>query len=54
MLIPHPLLGPRDASEFVYKGDAALMNRPDGFADDAPEAFVQYAYQRSNPLGAHR
>lgn len=54
MLIPHPLLGPRDASEFVYKGDAALMNRPDGFADNAPEAFVQYAYQRSNPRGAHR
>ena len=25
MLIPHPLLGPRDAQEFTYLGDAALL-----------------------------
>ena len=30
MIINHPLLGPRDAQEFVYLGDAALINRPDG------------------------
>ena len=28
MIINHPLLGPRDASEFVYLGDACLINRP--------------------------
>ena len=44
MLIPHPLLGLRDASEFVYKGDAQLMNRPDGFADDADAQMVDYLY----------
>ena len=33
MLIPHPLLGPRDAGEFVYLGDAALIDRPDGMAE---------------------
>ena len=35
MLIHHPLLGPRDASEFVYKGDAALIHRPDWQSEDA-------------------
>ena len=30
MIIQHPILGPRDAQEFVYLGDAALMGRPDG------------------------
>ena len=30
MIINHPILGPRDAQEFVYLGDANLMNRPDG------------------------
>ena len=29
MIINHPLLGPRDAAEFVYFGDAALIDRPD-------------------------
>ncbi|MBA4351259.1 MAG: sarcosine oxidase subunit delta, partial [Rhodobacter sp.] len=32
MIINHPLLGPRDAQEFTYLGDAALMDRPDGMA----------------------
>ncbi|MDP4033798.1 MAG: sarcosine oxidase subunit delta, partial [Pseudorhodobacter sp.] len=32
MIINHPLLGPREAQEFVYLGDAALINRPDGLA----------------------
>ena len=37
MIINHPLLGPRDAQEFTYLGDAALINRPDWQAEDAAE-----------------
>ena len=54
MLIPHPLLGPRDAQEFTYLGDAALLNRPDGLAGDAAGAFNGYVYLRDNPAGLHR
>ncbi|MDC0739534.1 sarcosine oxidase subunit delta [Cognatishimia sp. SS12] len=54
MLIPHPLLGLRDAQEFVYKGDARLMARPDPQADDALQAFHDYTYLRDNPAGQHR
>ena len=54
MIIDHPLLGPRDASEFVYLGDAALIHRPHWQADDAPERFHDYLYLRDNPAGAHR
>ena len=54
MIIPHPLLGPRDAAEFVYFGDAALIDRPDADQDDAAEAFYQYQYQRDNPAGLHK
>ncbi len=54
MLIPHPLLGPRDAQEFTYLGDASLLNRPDGMAQGAPEAFFDYVYLRDNPAGLHR
>jgi methylglutamate dehydrogenase subunit B len=54
MIIPHPLLGPRDAQEFVYLGDAALIGRPDGMAPDAAEAFHDYLYLRDNPAGEHR
>jgi heterotetrameric sarcosine oxidase delta subunit len=54
MIIPHPLLGPRDASEFVYLGDASLIDRPDPQAEDAAEQFYEYAYLRDNPAGAHR
>ena len=52
MLIPHPLLGLRDAQEFTYLGDAALLNRPDGLT--APEAFNDYVFLRDNPAGVHR
>lgn len=52
MIIPHPLLGPRDASEFTYLGSADLMNRP------SPEAGIDpmhdYVYLRENPVGTHR
>jgi sarcosine oxidase subunit delta len=54
MLIPHPLLGPRDAQEFTYFGDAALIDRPDGMAERATEAFHDYLYLRENPAGEHR
>jgi len=53
MIIHHPILGPRDAQEFVYLGDASLIDRPDGMS--APvEDFHAYAYLRDNPAGAHR
>jgi sarcosine oxidase subunit delta len=54
MIINHPLLGPRDASEFVYLGDAALMKRPDWQADDAAQQFYEYLYLRDNIAGQHR
>jgi len=54
MIINHPLLGPRDAQEFVYLGDANLINRPDGLAEGAADAFHDYLYLRDNPAGEHR
>ena len=54
MIIPHPLLGPRDAQEFVYLGDASLMLRPDGMAEAAADHFHDYLYLRDNPAGLHR
>ncbi len=53
MIINHPILGPRDAQEFVYLGDAGLINRPDGMTA-SPEEFHNYLYNRDNPAGAHR
>ena len=54
MIINHPLLGPRDSQEFVYLGDANLINRPDGLAEGAGEAFYEYLYLRENPAGEHQ
>ncbi len=54
MIIDHPLLGPRDAAEFTYLGDASLIDRPDPAADDAAERFYVYLYLRDNPAGKHR
>ena len=54
MIINHPLLGPRDSAEFVYLGDASLIDRPDWQADDALARFVDYGYLRDNPAGKHR
>ncbi|RUW44475.1 sarcosine oxidase subunit delta [Mesorhizobium sp. M1A.F.Ca.ET.072.01.1.1] len=54
MLIPHPLLGPRDAQEFTYLGDARLIDRPDPSAPDAEAAFCDYVFLRDNPAGVHR
>ena len=54
MIINHPLLGPRDAQEFTYLGDASLIDRPDWQADVAARAFYEYQYLRDNPAGEHR
>lgn len=54
MIINHPLLGPRDAAEFVYKGDVSLIDRPDGMAEAAEDDFHDYAYLRDNPAGEHQ
>ena len=54
MMINHPLLGPRDACEFTVLGDASLIDRPDGLAEDAFERFYDYVYLRDNPAGRHR
>ena len=54
MIINHPFLGPRDASEFTVLGDASLIDRPNWEADDAQDAFYEYLYLRDNPAGEHR
>lgn len=54
MMINHPLLGLRDAAEFVYLGDASLINRPDRDTPDAAAAFYEYLHLRDNPAGTHR
>ncbi len=53
MIINHPLLGPRDSAEFAYKGDASLIDRPDGIAASLDEMH-DYAYLRDNPAGEIR
>ena len=54
MIINHPTLGPRDAAEFVVKGDASMIDRPDWQAEDAADQFHDYMYLRDNPAGEHR
>ncbi|MBC8267528.1 MAG: sarcosine oxidase subunit delta [Rhodospirillaceae bacterium] len=54
MIINHPHLGPRDAQEFVYLGDASLMDRPDWQDENAADNFHDYLYLRDNPDGEHR
>jgi sarcosine oxidase subunit delta len=54
MIINHPLLGPRDSSEFVNLGDASLINRPNRKSDTAAHDFYKYQYLRDNPPGEHR
>jgi len=54
MIIDHPLLGPRDAAEFIYFGDASLIDRPDWRDENAAEKFHDYLYLRDNPAGEHR
>jgi sarcosine oxidase subunit delta len=54
MIINHPLLGPRDAQEFIYLGDASLIDRPDPNSETAPDNFHDYLYLRDNPAGIHK
>lgn len=54
MIINHPLLGPRDAAEFVYLGDAGMIDRPAGFGEGVEDAMYDYVYLRDNPAGVHR
>ena len=54
MLIDHPLLGPRDAAEFIYLGDASLIDRPDWQSENAADKFYEYLYLRDNPAGVIR
>lgn len=54
MIINHPLLGPRDAAEFVYKGDAILLDRPDWQSDNAGDEFHDYMHLRDNIAGETR
>ncbi len=54
MIIEHPLLGPRDIHEFVYVGDASLLNRPKWDSEDAEQKFYEYVYLRKNPAGIHQ
>lgn len=62
MIINHPLLGPRDSAEFVYLGDAKLMDRPswqgkeasDARLSEALDRFHDYLYLRDNPAGVHQ
>ncbi len=54
MIINHPLLGPRDAQEFTYLGDASLMDRPDPEGENGGDRFHDYLYLRDNPSGEHQ
>ena len=42
MIINHPLLGPRDISEFVYLGDASLLKRPTWDSNKSEDKFYEY------------
>ena len=54
MIINHPLLGPRDISEFIYLGDSTLLNRPNWDDEKAEDNFYKYLYLRENVAGMHK
>ena len=54
MIINHPLLGPRDMSEFIYYGDANLIKRPKWDDKNAEDKFYKYLYLRKNIAGIHK
>jgi heterotetrameric sarcosine oxidase delta subunit len=54
MKINHPLLGPRNASEFTILGDAKLLQRPNTSERDQARVFYEYLYLRDNPIGQHQ
>ena len=54
MIINHPLIGPRDMSEFIYYGDASLLKRPKWDDKNAEDKFYKYLYLRKNIAGIHK
>jgi len=46
MIINHPKLGPRDISEFIYKGDVKLLDRPEWKEENAANNLYEYIYLR--------
>ena len=54
MLIDPPLLGLRDSSEFIYMGDAKLLDRPNWKSQNSKAKFIDYGYLRKNPAGVHK
>jgi len=52
MLIPCPVCGLRDQSEFTYGGDATIV-RPE-LADTNAARWADYVYDRRNPRGPHQ
>jgi sarcosine oxidase subunit delta len=52
MRIPCPFCGPRDAQEFVTRGDADPVRPAIGASDDA--GLYEYLYERTNPAGVQR
>jgi heterotetrameric sarcosine oxidase delta subunit len=52
MLIPCPVCGLRDQSEFTYGGDATVV-RPE-LSDGDASHWADYVYDRRNPKGPHR
>ena len=54
MIINHPLLGPRDANEFIHLGDDSMIDRPDAMDEHAAKNFRDYLYLRDNPAGKYR
>ena len=54
MIINHPKLGPRDISEFIYKGDVKLLDRPEWKEENVANNFYEYIYLRDNKKGDHK
>ena len=54
MLIPCPVCGLRDQSEFTYGGDATDRYAPGALDERDPSAGPAYVYDRANPRGAHQ
>ena len=55
MRIRCPFCGDRAHAEFTYQGDAGPVRpRSDVHASPDPAPFVDFAYVRTNPSGAHR
>ena len=52
LLISCPHCGPRDATEFVYGGDANVR-RPTDTAALSDQEWSAYVYLRDNPRGEH-